>query len=84
MATHQSAKKRIKQNLKRRVHNKYYARTTRNAVKQLRSTTDKTSAEEQLPKVSSLLDKLARRNIIHHKKAANLKSGLAKLVNSLS
>jgi small subunit ribosomal protein S20 len=84
MANHQSAKKRIRQSLKRKVHNKYYARTTRNAVRELRSTTDKTSAEDLLPKVSSMLDKLAKRNIIHQNKAANLKSGLANYVKTLS
>ena len=83
MANHQSAKKRIRQTLKRTVHNKYFARSTRNAVRKLRSTTEKSSAEEMLPKVSSMLDKLAKKNIIHSNKAANLKSSLTKHVNSL-
>lgn len=83
MAHHKSALKRIRQDEERRVHNKYYARTTRNAIKQLRGTTDKAEASELLPKVSSMLDKLAKRNIIHSSKAANLKSGLATHVNSL-
>ncbi|TAJ15068.1 30S ribosomal protein S20 [Marinilabiliaceae bacterium JC017] len=83
MANHQSAKKRIRQIEKRRLHNKYYAKSARNAVKQLRSTTDKTSAQELYPKVVSMLDKLAKRNIIHKNKAANLKSKLAGHINKL-
>jgi len=83
MAHHKSALKRIRQSEVRRVHNKYYARTTRNAVKKLREITDKTEAAEALPKVASMLDKLAKQNIIHAKKAANLKSGLAMHVNGL-
>ena len=63
--------------------NKYYARTTRNAVKKLRSTTDKESASEQYSKVVSMLDRLAKNNVIHKNKASNLKSKLAKHVNSL-
>ena len=83
MAHHKSALKRIRQTEVRRLHNKYYARTARNAVKQLRNTTEKTEAAELLPKVSSMLDKLAKRNIIHANKAANLKSGLQKHVEAL-
>ncbi len=83
MAHHKSALKRIRQAEARRLHNKYFARTARNAVKKLRSTTDKTEAAEMLPKVSSMLDKLAKRNIIHDNKAANLKSGLTRYVCSL-
>ena len=83
MANHKSALKRIRQTETRRVHNKYFAKTTRNAVKKLRETTDKTEATELLPKVSSMLDKLAKKNIIHTNKAANLKSGLTKHVSSL-
>lgn len=83
MAHHKSALKRIRQAEVKRLHNKYYARTTRNAVKQLRSTTDKTEAAELFPKVASMLDKLAKRNIIHDNKAANLKSGLANHISSL-
>ncbi|MCK5821156.1 MAG: 30S ribosomal protein S20 [Bacteroidales bacterium] len=83
MAHHKSALKRIRQSEARRVHNKYFARTTRNAVKKLKDTSDKSEASEALQKVSSMLDKLAKRNIIHAKKAANLKSGLATHVNSL-
>ncbi|RPI44125.1 MAG: 30S ribosomal protein S20 [Bacteroidetes bacterium] len=83
MAHHLSAKKRIRQNETKRLENKYYARTTRNAVKKLRSTTDKEAATEQYSQVVSMLDKLAKKNVIHDNKAANLKSRLAKHVNSL-
>ena len=83
MAHHLSAKKRIRQSEKRRVHNKYYARSTRNAIKKLRSMKTREEASELLPEVSSMLDKLAKRNIIHRNKAANLKSKLTQHVNSL-
>ncbi len=83
MANHQSAKKRIRQIEKRRLHNRYYAKTARNAVKKLRGTSEKEAAQELLPKVASMLDKLAKRNIIHKNKAANLKSKLTKQVNKL-
>jgi small subunit ribosomal protein S20 len=84
MANHKSAEKRHRQSEKRRVHNKYYARTTRNAVKALRNTTEKAAAIALLPKVSSMLDKLAKINVIHKNKAANLKSSLALHVNKLA
>jgi small subunit ribosomal protein S20 len=83
MAHHLSAKKRIRQTESKRVKNKYHARTTRTAVKKLRGTTDKASATEQYSEVVSMLDKLAKNNIIHKNKASNLKSKLAKHVNSL-
>jgi small subunit ribosomal protein S20 len=83
MAHHKSALKRIRQSEVRRLHNKYYARSTRNAIKKLRSTTEKPEAEELYVKVASMLDKLAKRNIIHDNKAANLKSSLNKHVNNL-
>lgn len=83
MANHQSAIKRIRQSEKKRVHNKYYARTTRSAVKTLRGTTDKEAAVSMLPKVTAMLDKLAKINIIHKNKAANLKSKLSLHVNKL-
>lgn len=83
MAHHLSAKKRIRQTELRRVRNKYSARTTRNAVKKLRGTTDKEAATEQYSEVVSMLDKLAKNNVIHKNKADNLKSKLAKHVNSL-
>lgn len=83
MAHHKSALKRIRQNHKRRLHNRYYAKTTRNAIRKLRATTEKAEAEKLFVEVSSMIDKLAKRNIIHKNKAANQKSSLAKLVNSL-
>ena len=83
MANHKSSVKRIRQTDKKRFHNRYYAKTARNAVRDLRATTDKNEAEKALPRVSSMLDKLAKKNIIHRNKAANLKSKLAKLVNKL-
>ncbi|GIV41035.1 MAG: 30S ribosomal protein S20 [Vicingaceae bacterium] len=83
MANHKSAKKRIRQIQKRRLHNRYFAKTTRNAIKKLRLEKDKTVAAENLPKIISMIDKLAKRNIIHKNKAARLKSQLTKKVNSL-
>lgn len=83
MANHKSAIKRIRQSEARRIHNKYYAKTTRNAIKKLRNTTDKSAAVELLPSVCSMLDKLAKKNIIHNNKAANLKSKLTVFVNAL-
>lgn len=84
MANHKSSLKRIRQTAARKAHNHYYAKTTRNAVRNLRATTDKAAAAALLPKVSSMLDKLAKRNIIHNNKAANLKSKLAIYVNKLA
>lgn len=83
MAYHKSSKKRIRQTATRNKANKYHAKTMRNALKSIRGTTDKKEALELLPKMNSMLDKLAKRNIIHHKKAANLKSSVTKHVNSL-
>lgn len=84
MANHKSSLKRIRQTATRKAHNHYYAKTTRNAVRDLRAMTDKAAATAALPRVNSLLDKLAKRNIIHSNKAANLKSKLAKHVNKLA
>lgn len=83
MANHKSSQKRIRQTETRRIENRYYARTTRNAVKKLRLTTEKAAALELFPKVVSMLDKLAKKNVIHKNKASNLKSKLALYVNSL-
>jgi small subunit ribosomal protein S20 len=83
MANHKSALKRIRQNEKRREHNKYYAKTTRNAIRDLRNETDKEEAAKRFPKVVSMIDRLAKKNVIHKNKAANLKSKLANQVNSL-
>mgnify|MGYP001182382588 FL=1 len=84
MANHASAEKRYRQSEKRRLHNRYYARTTRNAIKAIRNTTDKAAAEASLPKVFAMIDKLAKINVIHKNKAANLKSGISIHVNKLS
>lgn len=81
MANHKSAKKRIRHSETRRIENKYYARTMRNALNKFRDTKEKDVAAEQLPKVSSLIDRLAKKGVIHKNKAANLKSKLAKQVN---
>jgi small subunit ribosomal protein S20 len=84
MANHASAEKRQRQSAKRRVHNRYYAKTTRNAIRALRNTTDKNAAMALMPKVYAMLDKLAKSNIIHYNKAANIKSGIALYVNKLA
>lgn len=83
MANHKSAEKRIRQSATRRINNRYFAKTTRNAVRALRATTDKAAALALLPKVSAMVDKLAKINVIHKNKAANLKSGLAIHVGKL-
>ncbi len=83
MANHKSAIKRIRQTEKRRLHNRYYAKTARNAVRKLRSMKEKEEAVALYPKVSSMLDKLAKKSIIHKNKAGNLKSKLAKMINKL-
>lgn len=83
MANHKSALKRIRSNESKRLVNKYKHKTTRNAIKKLRELTDKKEAETMFPDVVSMLDKLAKKNVIHANKAANLKSGLAKHVAAL-
>lgn len=83
MANHKSSLKRIRQTETRRLHNRYYAKTMRNAVRKLRAMTDKTEATAFLPKVQTMLDKLAKNNIIHKNKAANIKSSVTLHVNSL-
>ena len=80
---HKSSVKRIRQEKKRALHNHYYAKTMRNAVRKLRATTNKEEAVALYPKVQKMLDKLAKTNIIHKNKAANLKSSLALHVNQL-
>jgi small subunit ribosomal protein S20 len=84
MAHHKSSIKRIRQTETKSTNNKYYAKSTRSTIKKLRSTTEKGAATEMLPTVTSMLDKLAKKNIIHKNKAANLKSSLTKHVSSLS
>jgi small subunit ribosomal protein S20 len=83
MANHKSALKRIRTSEKKRVLNKYQHKTTRNAIKKLRETTDKSVAQTLLLEVTSMVDRLAKKNIIHNNKAGNLKSKLTKLVNAL-
>jgi small subunit ribosomal protein S20 len=83
MANHPSAKKRIRQNESKQLRNKYYAKTTRNAIKMLRNTQGKKEAEEIYSRVASMIDRLAKQRVIHHNKAANLKSKLARHINSL-
>jgi small subunit ribosomal protein S20 len=84
MANHKSAQKRIRSNDAKRLRNKYQHKTTRNAVRKLRTLTDKTEASALFVSVASMLDKLAKNNIIHKNKAANLKSGLQIKINGLS
>jgi len=83
MANHKSALKRIRSNETKRLRNRYQHKTTRNAMKKLRETENKKEAQKLFPEVVSMLDKLAKNNIIHANKAANLKSSLAKHVASL-
>ncbi len=84
MAHHRSALKRIRQTEKRRLQNRYYKKTARTAIKNLRELKDKAEAEKFLPKVVSMIDRLAKRGTIHRNKAANLKSGLMRHVNHLA
>ena len=78
MANHKATKKDIRQSAKRRDRNRYYGKTTRNAIRSLLSLKDKKEALEAMPKVVSMIDKLAKRNVIHRNKAGNLKSGIVK------
>jgi len=83
MANHKSSLKRIRQTAVKTLRNKYQHKTNRNAIKELKNSTDKKEATTMLPKVSSMLDKLAKQKVIHSNKAANLKSKLTKHVASL-
>lgn len=83
MANHKSALKRIRSNSAKRLRNRYQHKTTRTYIKRLRETSDKSEAQELLKTVTSMIDKLAKKNIIHKNKAANNKSKLTKLVNNL-
>ncbi len=83
MANHKSSVKRIRQDKKRTLHNRYYAKTMRNAVRKLRAMTDKEEALKLYPSIQKMLDKLAKTNLIHKNKAANLKSSLACHINKL-
>ena len=84
MAQHASAKKRIRQDAKIRLRNRYYKKSTRTAIAKLREMTDQKEAETFFPKVVSMLDKLAKRNTIHKNKAANIKSKLTKHIKALA
>ena len=84
MANHKATKKDVRQATKRRDRNKYYGKTTRNAIRELRANTDKKAATEQLPLTIAMVDKLAKKGIIHKNKAANLKSKLTKKVNAVA
>ena len=83
MANHKSSIKRIRQTKTRTLHNRYYAKTMRNDVRKLRAMTDKEEAVKLYPSVQKMLDKLAKTNVIHKNKAANLKSSLCKHINKL-
>lgn len=84
MAHHKSALKRIRQTEKRRLENRYYKKSARTAIKNLRELKEKAEAEKFLPKVVSMIDRLAKRGNIHRNKAANLKSGLMRHVNTMA
>lgn len=84
MANHKATKKDVRQSTKRRERNRYYGKTTRNAIRDLRAVTEASAAGEQLPEVAAMIDKLAKRGVIHKNKANNLKSKLAKRVNTLA
>lgn len=82
MANHKATKKDARQALKRRERNRYYGKTTRNAIRKLLATEDAAAAGQELPNVISMIDKLAKRNVIHKNKASNLKSALMKKLNT--
>lgn len=84
MANHQATKKDMRQSAKRRERNRYYGKTTRNAVRELRALEDKSAAGEKMPEVISMIDRLAKQGVIHKNKASNLKSKLTKKVNTMS
>jgi small subunit ribosomal protein S20 len=84
MANHKATKKDVRQAEKRRERNRYYGKTTRNAIRDLKANGEKKAFDEQMPAVASMIDKLAKRGIIHKNKAANLKSKLAKKANAMA
>lgn len=84
MANHKATKKDVRQSAKRRERNRYYGKTTRNAIRDLKALTDKAAASEKMPEVISMIDKLAKRGVIHKNKAGNLKSKLSKRLSSLA
>ena len=83
MANHKSSIKRIRANEKKRLENRYYSKTMRNALRDIRAIEDKGDATQKLSTMASMIDKLAKRGMIHKNKAANLKSGLMKKINAL-
>ncbi len=84
MANHKATKKDMRQAAKRRERNRYYGKTTRNAIRKLLAITSKSEAEAGMPAVASMIDKLAKRNVIHKNKAGNLKSGIAKRIKAMA
>ncbi len=84
MANHKSSIKRIRSNERKKLMNRYYAKTMRNALKSFRALATKKEAEEGLPKMVSMIDRLAKRNVIHKNKAGNLKSGLMVNMNKMA
>jgi len=83
MANHKSSLKRVRQTETRNERNRYQSKTARNAVRNLRSIETKAEAEKLVPAVNSMLDKLAKKNLIHKNKASNLKSSIKRHVNAL-
>lgn len=84
MANHKATKKDVRQAAKRRDRNRYYGKTTRNAIRDLKAISDKAAAGQELPEVISMIDRLAKRGVIHKNKASNLKSKLTKRINVLA
>ena len=84
MANHSATKKDVRQSSKRNERNRYYGKTTRNAIRDIKAIEEKSGASEKQPIVASMIDKLAKRGTIHKNKAANLKSKLAKRINALA
>lgn len=84
MANHKATRKDVRQSAARRDRNRYYGKTTRNAIRSLQEVKDVKEAGTELVKVASMIDKLAKRGVIHKNKAANLKSKLAKRINKLA
>ena len=84
MANHQATKKDVRKATKRRERNRYYGKTTRNAIRDLKVIKEQKEAGEKLPEIASMIDRLAKKGVIHKNKAANLKSKLARRVNHLA
>lgn len=84
MANHSATKKDMRQASRRNERNRYYGKTTRNAIRDIKAIDESTTATDKLPSVNAMIDKLAKRNIIHKNKASNLKSKLARRINALA